>query len=614
MTLSFRSFTAHHRFDARRIPTIAVAATLLVVMSALVAPGAEAELIDLAELTTSGDTLHRTHGSVGSGAAGLPIAGGFDCDGDGANDLSFASMRASPFGRNNAGELYLVFGDGTISGTLDTAVDEPRILVITGSHARENAGSEIWMGEVTGDGVGDLLIARQNFNGPSARNGAGALSILVGGPELASYAATLQPLDLATPPKGVTITTLVGPAVGGRLGIWVRAGDVDGDGVDDLVIGADQEGSAHQGATYVVRGGAHLASGGTIDLADFGSTAIEGHLARITAPDPGSNEYHLGATVQIGDLDGNGRGEVLTAATLNRAGAGLQSDAGGSHGSGGAGQGTLYIVWDDNFGPDPWPPGYTFDVDDAPGTWSAINGNARSRNFGEEILADLDFDADGDLDLFVGDITGDASPDGNRRFSGHGYVFYDSADLAGRDIDLDARPVDLVTTLILGARTGDLAADTAAAGDFDGDGIDDLAIASPHFDPLNRGSAGAFHVLHGQQGMWPETVDLASLPDAALVRVTEVYGALGSTPGENGDTLGYSAASGFIDDDNRRDLISNEMVGNGFGGTPPDVGNLIVLSGAEFVPEPGTSVLAATATLVLAGLRRAKRGIGPAGQ
>ena len=92
-------------------------------------------------------------------------------------------------------------------------------------------------------------------------------------------------------------------------------------------------------------------------------------------------------------------------------------------------------------------------------------------------------------------------------------------------VRLGARPKEIVTTLIIGARSGDLAADTAAAGDFDGDGSDDLAIASPHFDPPGRDSAGAYHVLHGRRGRWPETVDLASLPDPSLVRTTEIYGA-----------------------------------------------------------------------------------------
>ncbi len=571
------------------------------------AAAVRAEVIDIATLDTSGGFM-RVHGSAGDGdgSFGVPVAGGADCDDDGARDIAFAAMRANPFGRDNAGEVYLVFGDATISGTLDTADMQPRILVVTGAHISENAGSEIWMDDVTGDGVGDLLVARQNHDADAARLGAGALSIVVGGPELAAQALTGLPLDLAAPPQSITVTTPVGAAAGDRLGIWMRTGDVDGDAIADIVVGADQQGPDHRGGAWVVRGGSHLAAGGTIDLASFGSTAIVGHLARLTPSLTAPVHSHLGATVQIGDLDGNGRAEVLIAATLNRAGGGLQSNLGGSHGSGGEVDGTLYIAWDDNFSADPWTAGYTFAVDATPGTGTAINGSIPSRNFGEEIIAGFDFDDDDNPDLFVGDIVGDASPLGNRPGSGHGYVFYHAAGLAGLSFDLGSPPPGLVTTLILGAATSDLAADTAIGGDFDADGIDDLSIASPHHDSLGRDSAGAHHVLFGNSVRWPAVIDLASLPDPSVVRITELFGAEGTAGSSTGDTLGYSAAAGFIDADARLDLITNEMVGDGLGGTPEDVGNLVVVSGALLAPEPPAALLAAVALLAVAGLKQSQ--------
>ena len=581
---------------------------LLLAVSAASGAGAGAEVLDLAEVSTGTGVLQRIHGGAGDGSYGVPVAGGLDVDDDGQNDAAFAAMRANPLGRSNAGEVYLVFGDGTIAGTRDTTVAQPRILVIAGAHARENAGSEIWMDDVTGDGVGDLLVARQNHDA-AGRAGAGALTILAGGPEVGEYAELLERLDLANAPDGLTLTTLLGAEIGSRLGIWVRTGDVDGDLVADIVVGADQEGNSHQGAAYVIRGGPHLGVGGSIDLADFGATALAGHLARIGPPGTGASEYHLGATVQIGDLDSNGRGEVLVAATLDRAGGSLQSNAGGSHGRGGANQGTLYIVWDDNFGSGSWPAGYGFTVDAAPGTGTSINGNAANRYFGEELLAGFDFDDDGAADLFVGDIEGDASPGAGRPGSGHGWVFYDAAELAGLDIDLGNPPSDLATSVILGAAAGDLCGDTATAGDFDGDGVADLAIASPHHDPLGRSNAGAFHVLHGQASGWPPVIDLASLPLPTEVRIRTLIGADGGSGSDAGDTLGYSAASGYMDADDRLDLIANEMLGDGLGGQPEDVGNLLIISGI-LVPEPDRSLLACAALTSLVALRRSARRVG----
>ncbi len=582
------------------------------------APAVGAQVVDLAGLDAGGASLFRALGSSGEGRFGVPVAGGFDCDSDGHNDLAVAAMRASPLGRSFAGEVFLIFGDSTLNGAVDTALPDASVLVIEGDGVREVTGSEVWMDDVTGDGVGDLLVARQNYQPNAARPGAGALTILVGGPELAALAATLQPLDLRAPAPGITATTLVGAGALERFGIWMRTGDVTGDTIADLVIGADQRsanGETHRGAAYVVRGGAHLASGGTIDLAEFGATSIAGHVARIDPPS-GSDHFHLGATCQIADLDANGTAEVLVAATLNRAGAGLLADgqpAGSAHATGGAPHGRLYIAWDDNFSGNPWPAGFAFDLANAPGTTSTLSGGLRSRHFGEEIVGGLDWDGDGLPDLFVGDIDGDASAAQNRPASGSGHVFYAAVQLAGLSFDLDTPPQGLETTTLIGPSSGAISGDTATLGDFDGDGFADLAVASPHTSPLGRSNAGTVHVLHGQPGRWPEVVDLAGpLPIPPAARIGTLLGAQGSAPGDVGDTLAYSAAAGFVDDDASLDLITNEMLGNGSDPTAIDVGNLIVVSGALFAPEPASAPALLAALAAMGWLARWRHGPGAA--
>ena len=108
---------------------------------------------------------------------------------------------------------------------------------IAGDQSYEIAGAEIWMDDVTGDGIGDLLIGRQNHTPAAGRAGAGALTIIVGGSALKTHAATLSYLDLRSPPIGIKIVTIVGISAYDRLGIWMRTGDVDGDGVADLAVG-----------------------------------------------------------------------------------------------------------------------------------------------------------------------------------------------------------------------------------------------------------------------------------------------------------------------------------------------------------------------------------------
>jgi hypothetical protein len=542
------------------------------------------------------DGFTRVAGAGGEfrlGLFGVPVAGGFDVDGDGHQDYANAYMTAAPFGRFvAAGEVYLTFGDGTASRLVDTATPQPTTLRITGEIPFEFTGSEIWMGDVTGDGLGDLLIARQSYT-PAGRIAAGGLTILVGGPELRTLAAAGTVLDLAAPPPTVTLFHLHGAQPAGRLGIWMRVGDVDGDGIDDVAVGADQEsdlGVQHHGAVYVVRGGAHLAANAILDLADFGSTPFAGDVARLVPP-AGSGDFHLGATCQVADLDGNGRAEVLAAATINRAGAFLGTPGGGPfHASGGAPQGRLYIAWDDLFPSGPWPAGYTIDLGAAGTSVTTIRGGGQNISFGEEIVGGLDYDGDGHADLFIGDLVGDGTEAQDRPASGVGYLLSRAALLKGLDFNIDDTPPAVYVSKILGPDPGAIGSDTVAHGDFDGDGIADLAIGSPHSNPQGRFHAGVLHIFFGREGNWPKRIDTApgQLPPVARQRVTEVLGARGrdfSVPGplgnpfDEGDTLCYSAAAGDVDGDGKTDLLTNEMVGNGLAPDAVDVGNLVILSG-----------------------------------
>ncbi|MEM7349271.1 MAG: hypothetical protein AAF657_00600 [Acidobacteriota bacterium] len=571
----------------KRLPLAALAVASWVSVGVVTAASPPAMILDLAAVPPEDARVGRVYGASGEGTLGVPVAGGFDCDGDGFRDYAVAYFQADPLQRNNAGEIDLVFGDGSIGGAVDTSVLDPRVLRIAGAGPEETAGNEIWMDDVTGDGLGDLLIGRQNFSPDGLRIGAGALTILVGGPQLRSEAEALRTVDLASPGEAVRATTFVGATALDRLGIWVRSGDVTGDGISDIVLGADQEGvfpDEHRGAVYLIRGGSHLASGEVIDLQFFGTTALAGHIAKITPP-PLSTEYHFGATCQIADLDGNGRGEVLASAALNRGGAGLPADQappGSAHPVGGSPDGTLYIAWDDNFPAALWPAGYAFRISDAPGSRTILHGAAVHRKFGEEILGGQDYDGDGQIDLFVGDIIGDGSLTMDRPASGVGEVIYQAAALKGVEAGLDNPPAGLRVTRILGPSPGALGGDTAAQGDFDGDGRSDLAFAAPHAEPQDRASAGAVYVLYGQSEGWPALVDTrqGSLPLPSQARITEIQGARGTVGNDIGDTLAYSAAAADLDGDGRTDLIVNEMLGNGLAPQTVDVGNLVVISGA----------------------------------
>jgi hypothetical protein len=583
------------------IGRLALLAALALCAPAFPAQAANPREVDLLQIPTNSGRMLRVYGGNGTGTSGVPVAGGFDTDGDAAEDVALASMRASPLGRFGAGMVHLVFGNRSLSGDYDTAQPSPHILAIAGDVTSEACGSEVWMDDVTGDGIGDLLVARQNYTPDAGRIGAGALSIIVGSPALSDYAKYLQPLDLRSPPPSIAIATLVGALQLDRLGIWVRTGDVTGDGIADLLVGADQVselGETHRGAVYLVRGGPHLAASQTIDLAQFGATALPGNIARITPP-AASSHHHFGATLQLADLDGNGRAEVIVASTLNRAAAALLAAGaapGSAHASGGAVDGTLYIAWDDNF-PALWPNGFAFEITSGSGASTRINGATCNVSFGEEILGGLDYDGDGAQELFVGDIVGNCF--GSRVAAGSGHVFFTASQLRDLDFDLSSPPPGLRRTDIFGAAANDIASDTALHADYNVDGFDDLAVASPQHTPLGRIQAGAVHVLLGRAGGWPAAIDLANLPSESELAISAIYGAHGGAA-DGGDMIGYSAATGDMNSDGRPDLIINEMLGNGVAPFATDVGNLIVLGGQAVlavVPAPALplSALAAAA-------------------
>ncbi len=544
--------------------------------------------LDLAQVFDGDARLFRLLGSVGEGAWGVPVAGGMDMDGDSKADFAMAAFTASPLGRASAGQIFLVLGDGTTTGKIDTLNPSTRVLRIYGDKASEHAGSELWMADVTGDGLGDLIICRQDYSPPS-RIGGGALTLIPGQAQLRTMATNGDVLDLRAPPVGLQVITILGGTSGSRLCIWARTGDVTGDRIDDIVAGADRETSnadSDSGAAYVFRGGAYLATSQTIDLANFG-TVIPGNVARIR-PIDGSTNFHFGATVQIADLDDNGTAEVLVAAALNRSGAGLAPAGGAGEGSGGApGGGTLYIAWDDNFSGN-WIPApntsLDFIINAGPGAHSSINGyDGKNSVFGEEILGGLDYDNDGNADLFAGDLTASGWGTVSRTTAGTGHVLYHAAILKGQDFDLKDGPFPpgFSMATFIGPFAGAIGGDTAMHGDFDGDGIADLAISSPHDRHFSRLAAGTIHVLLGQDGVWPTVSDLliANFPSSANIRVLEIYGANGQgVAGDAGDTLSYSGAYGDMNGDGVTDIITNEMEGNG--STPPnniDVGNLLLL-------------------------------------
>jgi Ca2+-binding RTX toxin-like protein len=205
--------------------------------------------------TLNGSNGFRLDGATEWDFSGTSVSAAGDVNGDGFGDLLVGASRADPNGKSYAGSSYVVFGKASgFSATLDlSTLNGTNGFRLDGAAADDQAGRSVSAaGDVNGDGFADLLIGASRTD-PNGNDRAGSSYVVFG--KASGFAATL---DLSTL-NGANGFRLDGAAVDDRSGGSVSAaGDVNGDGFADLIVGApgaDPNGKAGAGASYVVFGG-----------------------------------------------------------------------------------------------------------------------------------------------------------------------------------------------------------------------------------------------------------------------------------------------------------------------------------------------------------------------
>ncbi len=283
--------------------------------------------------------------------AGAALSGAGDLDEDGFGDL----LVGAPDAGDAAGAAFLVTGPTT--GAYDLSWADT---FLYGEAAGDRAGEAVLGGiDVDGDGLEDALIG-----GPLALDGearVGAVWLVLDPP---SGALALSDAD----------ARWLGADGDGRLGASLAdAGDVDGDGLQDLLLAAPDAGEG--GEVWLLAGGPAASGALDLDLA----------AAQIATTRAGAG---LGAAmVGLGDLDGDGLGEIALGAPGEDA---MASDAGATWVLAGGASGALVVERD---------------------AAARMDGASAGQRAGSALVLTGDWDGDGAADIAVGAPASDAAPD-----------------------------------------------------------------------------------------------------------------------------------------------------------------------------------------------------------
>ncbi len=457
----------------------------------------------------------------GWAAFGYSVASAGDVNGDGYADVIVGAY-AFDAGQNNEGRAFLFLGSPTGTSATPSWTAE-------GDQAGAYFGSSVaTAGDVNGDGYSDVIVGAYNHDGGETNEGR-------------AYVFLGSPAGPAASPAWTAESNQAGADFGRSV---ASAGDVNGDGYADVIVGSPlySNGQTAEGRVFVYLG----SPWGVSPAADWTAESNQGWVS-------------LGRSVgTAGDVNGDGYADVIVGAPSY------------DHGQTEEGRVFVYLGSTNGLGA---TPAWSAEGDQAFAHfgWSAATaGDVNGDGYSDVIVGALDFDGDdsgeGRAYVFLGSATGPAptpvwTADGDQAAAGFGVSVETAGDVNGdgyADVLVGASRFDGGQTeeggafLFLGSPAGpgtgpawtaegnqagaSLGVSVASAGDVNGDGYADVLVGAFNYDggQTDEGAAHLFGgngagrpVLAGQLRVGLEAVNVQPWgrshgPDAFQVRMTAV--------------------------------------------------------------------------------------------